>query len=89
MQQGHVFVHLPRALEVRNGQNILRVMKPGLTVTAQKPNSRPVTGKLRNNEHFPTHIFKKSVSVVPQAVANVLDPCINSEGDYLEENDDQ
>jgi len=64
-------------------------MKPEFTVTAQKPNSRPVTGKLRSNHHFLTHSFKKSVSLVPQAVAEVLNPCINSEGDYLEENDDQ
>jgi hypothetical protein len=88
-QQGHVFVCLPRALEVRNDQNILRVMKLGFTVIAQKPNSRPVTGKLRSNQHFPTHSFKISVSVVPQAMEDVLDPCINSGGDYLEENNDQ
>jgi hypothetical protein len=80
---------LPRALEVRNDHNILTVMKPGITVTVQKPNSRPVTGKLRSNCDFPIHSFKKSVSVVLQAVAEVLDPCINSEGGYFEENDDQ
>jgi len=68
------FYCLPRALEVRNNQNILRVMKPGFTVTAQKPNSRPVTGKLRSNHHFRTNNFEKSVSVVPQAVGEVLDP---------------
>jgi len=88
MQQGYVFVCLPKALEVRNDQSILSGMKSGFTVAAQKPNSRPVTGKLRSNHHFPTHNFKKSVSVVLKAVAEMLDPCINS-GDFSEENDDQ
>jgi len=64
-------------------------MKPGFTVIAQNSNSRPVTGKLRSSQNFHTHSFKISVSVVPQAMADVLDTCINSEGDYLEENDDQ
>jgi hypothetical protein len=77
-----------KLFEVRNDQSFLSVMKPGFTVTAQKSNSRPVTGKLRSNRHFPTHNFKKSVSVVLKAVAEMLDPCINS-GDFLEENDDQ
>jgi hypothetical protein len=59
------------------------MMKPEFTVTAQKPNSRPVTGKLRSNHDFPTYGFKKSVL---QAVEDLLDPCINSEGCYFEEN---